>query len=602
MPFSYYSLSFCKPQEGVKDSAENRGELLMGDRIENSPYRFKTYTNETDIFFCKTDPLSKDNFELLKRRIDEMYQFIGFCFWDGYDQENALDLASNHAQLNISISNLNNSTNSEVGYGSFHGREFGFVGGNSRTHLVNSKPKESPSIRCQSTGTNEPKTRRNLLDNASNLLTNLLSGGSLGSMPVAEGAVFDLFSSPLFFYRSAIEDGGLLGMGWSVARYVAVKVLLLEDVHGQAFKLAFSADHRVISALLDLYGRLDSIDSAKWVFVKSVKSTNAYVDRVALATAVGACRLLKSMQEGRKAHRIATKYRLEFDVLVSNSIDCGSFADARAIFDRMPSKDVISWMETIVFSKLRTCALKTMMDGTRATGLATVLGAFPQGYPKVPPPNCSMESSPKISVNAGICQSYHGHVCEIRIYSVCFKLICRDQGEGCFSWTVMILGYSLHGQRELGLSLFSELEKKSSIEIDPLTFAAVLHACSTAGMVEEGWLCFNRIRSPKVTHHALMVSVLARAGLFDEARIFIQEYHMERYPEVLRALLEGCRIHVQVKTGKRVIDQLCELKPLSAENYIMLSNWYAAEAKWDVVNQVMYPAQDQREYFGSYSL
>lgn len=36
---------------------------------------------------------------------------------------------------------------SAVGYGSFHAREFGFVGSNSRTHLVNSKPKESPSIR-----------------------------------------------------------------------------------------------------------------------------------------------------------------------------------------------------------------------------------------------------------------------------------------------------------------------------------------------------------------------------------------------------------------------------------------------------------------------
>lgn len=125
-----------------------------------------------------------------------------------------------------------------------------------------------------------------------------------------------------------------------------------------------------------------------------------------------------------------------------------------------------------------------------------------------------------------------------------------------------------------------------SIEIDPLTFAAVLHACSTACMVEEGWFCFNRIRSPKVTHHALMVSILACAGLFDEARIFIQENHIERYPEVLRALLEGCRIHMQVKTGKRVIEQLCELKPLNAENYIILSNWCAAEAKWDVVNQV----------------
>ncbi|KAL9414441.1 hypothetical protein AB3S75_042833 [Citrus x aurantiifolia] len=390
---------------------------------------------------------------------------------------------------------------------------------------------------------------------------------------------------------------------------------MLLRVHGQDFKLAFSADHCVISALLDLYGRLDSIDSAKWVFVKSVKSTSnsvcwtilarlysmqnqrslaldlfhqmvnldAYVDRVALASAVGACRLLKSMQEGRKAHRIATKYRLEFDVLVSNSIDCGSFADARAIFDRMPSKDVISWTETIVFSKLRisSCALKTMMDGTRFT------------------------------------YTFRNPVASCRIG----KIHLKEQGikvRDVISWIVMILGYSLHGQRELGLNLFSELEKNSSIEIDPLTFAAVLHACSTAGMVEEGWLCFNRIRSPKVTHHALMVSVLARAGLFDEARIFIQEYHMERDPGVLRALLAGCRIHVQVKTGKRVIEQLCELKPLSAENYIMLSNWYAAEAKWDVVNRAYSwiefrnkvhvfgtgddPAQDQREYFGSYSL
>lgn len=37
------------------------------------------------------------------------------------------------------------------------------------------------------------------MDNASNLLTNFLSGGNLGSMPVAEGAVSDLFGRPLFF-------------------------------------------------------------------------------------------------------------------------------------------------------------------------------------------------------------------------------------------------------------------------------------------------------------------------------------------------------------------------------------------------------------------
>lgn len=53
------------------------------------------------------------------------------------------------------------------------------------------------NFRCQSTNTKEPKSS-NILDNASNLFTNLLSGGSLGSMPTAEGAVSDLFGKPLF--------------------------------------------------------------------------------------------------------------------------------------------------------------------------------------------------------------------------------------------------------------------------------------------------------------------------------------------------------------------------------------------------------------------
>ncbi|KAG6528302.1 hypothetical protein ZIOFF_010454 [Zingiber officinale] len=74
LPFSYYSLPFCRPQEGIKDSAENLGELLMGDRIENSPYQFKMFTNDSEVFVCRTNPLSAEDFSLLKKRIDEMYQ------------------------------------------------------------------------------------------------------------------------------------------------------------------------------------------------------------------------------------------------------------------------------------------------------------------------------------------------------------------------------------------------------------------------------------------------------------------------------------------------------------------------------------------------
>ncbi|KAK2647568.1 hypothetical protein Ddye_015057 [Dipteronia dyeriana] len=73
LPFSYYSLPYCKPLGGVKKSAENLGELLMGDQIDNSPYRFRMNVNET-VFLCITTPLSEHEVKLLKQRTRDLYQ------------------------------------------------------------------------------------------------------------------------------------------------------------------------------------------------------------------------------------------------------------------------------------------------------------------------------------------------------------------------------------------------------------------------------------------------------------------------------------------------------------------------------------------------
>jgi hypothetical protein len=37
LPYEYYSLGYCSPPV-IENSAENLGEVLRGDRIENSPY------------------------------------------------------------------------------------------------------------------------------------------------------------------------------------------------------------------------------------------------------------------------------------------------------------------------------------------------------------------------------------------------------------------------------------------------------------------------------------------------------------------------------------------------------------------------------------
>ncbi|KHN34478.1 Transmembrane 9 superfamily member 4 [Glycine soja] len=73
LPYNYYSLPYCQPDGGIKKSAENLGELLMGDQIDNSPYRFQMNVNET-LYLCTTPLLNEHEVKLLKQRARDLYQ------------------------------------------------------------------------------------------------------------------------------------------------------------------------------------------------------------------------------------------------------------------------------------------------------------------------------------------------------------------------------------------------------------------------------------------------------------------------------------------------------------------------------------------------
>ncbi|KAJ7525707.1 hypothetical protein O6H91_17G062400 [Diphasiastrum complanatum] len=73
LPYSYYSLPFCEPLDGVRKSVENLGELLTGDDIENSPYRFHMNVDESNIVLCSR-ALSERDVAHFKQRIDDLYQ------------------------------------------------------------------------------------------------------------------------------------------------------------------------------------------------------------------------------------------------------------------------------------------------------------------------------------------------------------------------------------------------------------------------------------------------------------------------------------------------------------------------------------------------
>lgn len=71
LPYRYYTLPYCKPQS-IMESMENLGEILEGDRIENSPYEIFMNVNTSCKALCKMD-LTKEQKDKMKSMIKDEY-------------------------------------------------------------------------------------------------------------------------------------------------------------------------------------------------------------------------------------------------------------------------------------------------------------------------------------------------------------------------------------------------------------------------------------------------------------------------------------------------------------------------------------------------
>ena len=73
LPYEYYSLPYCRPEK-ITSKTENLGELLRGDRIENSAYSANFRVNKYCQVLCRTDKLNKAHSSLFKSRISDDYR------------------------------------------------------------------------------------------------------------------------------------------------------------------------------------------------------------------------------------------------------------------------------------------------------------------------------------------------------------------------------------------------------------------------------------------------------------------------------------------------------------------------------------------------
>ncbi|PIN02575.1 Endosomal membrane protein, EMP70 [Handroanthus impetiginosus] len=72
LPYDYYYLKYCKPKK-IRNVAENLGEVLWGDRIENSVYTFHMRDEQSCTVACKAH-LDAQAAKDFKEKIDDEYR------------------------------------------------------------------------------------------------------------------------------------------------------------------------------------------------------------------------------------------------------------------------------------------------------------------------------------------------------------------------------------------------------------------------------------------------------------------------------------------------------------------------------------------------
>ncbi|EXB56941.1 hypothetical protein L484_019986 [Morus notabilis] len=407
-------------------------------------------------------------------------------------------------------------------------------------------------------------------------------------------------------------------------------------IHGFGIRRGFDSDISLVNSLLNLYAKTGSIRYAANLFRKMPKRdviswssmiacyalNGAAVEAldlfnemingtiepnsVTVINALQACAFSCNIEEGRKIHKFAARKGFELDVSVSTALidmymKCFAPDQGLDLFERMPKNDAVSFA--------------ALLSGYAHNGMACQsMGVFRQMLLEgIIPDAVAMVKILAACAQLGILRHalcLHGYVKKmgfnsnafvgaslIELYSKCGNLdnaIQIFQGivnKDVFIWSAMIAAYATHGRGVEAVDIFDQMVKNSAVRPNKVTFVSLLSACSHSGLVEQGMEIFNIMMHkyqlmPNSEHYGIIVDLLGRAGELDKAMEIVNKMSFPAEPYVWGALLGACRIHHNIKLGEVAAKNLFKLDYTHAGYYILLSNIYAVDEKWESVAEL----------------
>lgn len=369
-----------------------------------------------------------------------------------------------------------------------------------------------------------------------------------------------------------------------------------DAVAWNAMILGYAEQLQGEKALL-LYAQMqeEGITTNNWIYVSMLKACSCLADVEGDTSLDGGTIKVRCLHKGKTIHAELVETGYGSDVFIGNTLvylyaKCGSLGDARAVFEALPKRDVVSWNCLI-------SGYSAQGEGERAMQL------YPQMLEEgVLPDESTFLCILKACSNIGalnMCTWIHEDIAGdeakwspsvrnnlIHAYGKCGNMV---KAKGVFdmsphrdvvSWNSLMAGYARQGECERTLQCYNEMQQ-AGIKPDTVTFLCILTACSHAGMVDRGLQFFVSMArdhglSATWQHYACIVDLLSRAGLLEEAEDLLL-HNMPMQPDLAMwlSLLNACRKYGSVQLGRRAFDRAVALDPTHRAAYILMSNIYA---------------------------
>ncbi|XVF09117.1 hypothetical protein REPUB_Repub07fG0063500 [Reevesia pubescens] len=367
------------------------------------------------------------------------------------------------------------------------------------------------------------------------------------------------------------------------------------------------------NCMISCYVNNGYLDKALEIF-KKMQADNVPPSQITLVTLLSLSAKLRDLELGLKVKNLIYDSKICINMIVLTAmvkmfVNCGAVDEARQEFDRMSTRDTLSWSSMIAgYAQNRrpTEALQLFeqmqRDKIRPNDVALVsvlsacsqLGSVEAGERISAYIETQDDLASNVYVASALLDMYSkfGNIAKAR------QVFDRMPERDIVSWNSMIVGLAVNGFAEDATLLYEKM-KETEVKPDGITFVGLLTACSRTGLVDLGLEFFRSMElqyriEPNVEHYACIIDLFCRTGRLNEAYDFLCRMEMEPNVVIWGTLLSASRTHLNVELAELCVEKLLKLEPENSGYYVLLSNIYASLGRWQAASEVRNLMKDKR--------